>query len=61
MSSAVKISGHLNILYFVVKYLAPEGIFSIEHCLIEDMVEKFMTKPLQHSRFEIFRFWALGM
>jgi len=43
---------HLDVRYFYVKDLIERGVLSVNHCVSDDMIADFFTKPLQGSRFK---------
>ncbi len=53
--SSGKRTKHLDIRYFYVKDLIDRGLITIEHCISEEMIADFFTKPMQGARFQIFR------
>jgi hypothetical protein len=53
--SSGKRTEHLDIRYFYVKDLIKRGILKVEHCMSDDMIADFFTKPLQGKRFQILR------
>jgi hypothetical protein len=46
---------HLDIRYFYVKDLIERGVLSVNHCVSDDMIADFLTKPLQGNRFKQLR------
>jgi len=50
-SSSGKRTKHLDVRYFYVKDLIDWGILTLSHCISEDMIADFFTKPLQGKRF----------
>lgn len=44
---------HLDIRYFYVKDLVDRGVIHISHCISEDMIPDFFTKPLQGRQFQM--------
>jgi hypothetical protein len=53
--SSGKRTKHLDIRYFYVKDLIDRGIVRVDHCISDDMIADFFTKPLQGKRFQLFR------
>jgi hypothetical protein len=53
--SSGKRTKHLDIRYFYVKDLLDHGIVSLSHCVSEDMLAGFFTKPIQGKRFQVIR------
>jgi hypothetical protein len=53
--SSGKRTKHLDIRYFYVKDLIERGIIKVEHCMSDNMIADFFTKPLQGKRFQILR------
>jgi hypothetical protein len=53
--SSGKRTKHLDIRYFYVKDLIDRGLITIEHCISEEMIADFFTKPIQGARFQLFR------
>jgi hypothetical protein len=49
--SSGKRTKHIDFRYFYVKDLIDRGIVKISHCVTEDMIADFLTKPLQGKRF----------
>lgn len=50
----------LEIRYFFVTDQIEKGNLRIEHCPTDIMVADFFTKPLQGSKFKLFRDFILG-
>jgi hypothetical protein len=46
---------HLDIQYFYVKDLIDRGVLSVGHCISDNMIAEFFTKPLQGSCFKQLR------
>jgi len=46
---------HFDIRYFYVKDLIDRGIIKLSHCILENMLADFFTKPLQGKRFQLLR------
>jgi len=59
--SSGKRTKHFDIRYFYVKDLIDRGIISILHCVSENMIADFFTKPLQGKRFQILRDLVLNI
>jgi hypothetical protein len=53
--SSGKRTKHLDIRYFYVKDLVDRGIIKVDHCVSEEMIADFFTKPLQGKRFQVLR------
>jgi hypothetical protein len=53
--SAGKQTKHLDIRYFYVKDLINRGVMTLEHCVSDDTIADFFTKPLQGGKNQIFR------
>ena len=53
--SSGKRTKHLDIRYFFVKDLLDRGVITLSHCLSNNMIADFFTKPIQGQRFEILR------
>jgi hypothetical protein len=53
--SSGKRTKHFDIRYFYVKDLIDRGIVKLSHCISEDMLADFFTKPLQGKRFIFLR------
>ncbi len=54
--SSGKRTKHFDIRYFYVKDLIDRGVINVvSHCISEDMIADFFTKPLQGKRFDKFR------
>jgi hypothetical protein len=53
--SSGKRTKHFDIRYFYVKDLIDRGVINVSHCMSEDMIADFFTKPLQGKRFDKFR------
>ncbi len=53
--SSGKHTKHFDIRYFYVKDLIDQGIIKLSHCISEDMLADFCTKPLQGKRFLFLR------
>jgi hypothetical protein len=51
--SSGKRTKHLDIRYFYIKDLIERGIIKEEHCMSDNMIADFFTKPLQGKRFQI--------
>jgi hypothetical protein len=49
--SSGKRTKHFDIRYYYVKDLIDRGVIKVSHCVSEDMVADFFTKPLQGKRF----------
>lgn len=45
--SSGKRTKHLNICYFYVKDLIDQGVLKISHCISDNVIADFLTKPLQ--------------
>jgi hypothetical protein len=53
--SSGKHTKHLDIRYFYVKDLIDRGIVKLSHCVSDEMLGDFFTKPVQGKRFQILR------
>jgi len=53
--SSGKRTKHLDIRYFYVKDLIDRGVLSVGHCISDNMIANFFTRPLQGSRFKQLR------
>jgi sporulation protein YlmC with PRC-barrel domain len=53
--SSGKRTKHFDIRYFYVKDLIDRGIIKLSHCISENMLADFFTKPLQGKRFQFLR------
>ena len=53
--SSGKRTKHLDIRYFFVKDLLDRGVITLSHCLSNNMIADFFTKPIQGQRFQILR------
>jgi len=53
--SSGKRTKHLDIRYFFVKDLLDRGVITLSHCLSDNMIADFFTKPVQGQRFQILR------
>jgi len=53
--SSGKRTKHLDIRYFFVKDLLDRDIITMAHCLSENMIADFFTKPIQGKRFQYLR------
>jgi hypothetical protein len=53
--SSGKRTKHLDIRYFYVKALIDRGIINVSHCVTNEMIADFLTKPLQGNRFKRLR------
>ena len=54
--SSGKRTKHLDIRYFFVKEdLLDRGVITLSHCLSNNMIADFFTKPIQGQRFQILR------
>jgi hypothetical protein len=51
--SSGKRTKHLDIRYFFVKDLLDRGVISLSHCLSDNMIADFFTKPIQGQRFQL--------
>jgi hypothetical protein len=49
--SSGKCTKHIDVRYYYVKDLIDRGVVKIDHCVTEDMIADFLTKPLQGKRF----------
>jgi len=49
--SAKKRTKHFDIRYYYVKDLIDRGVIRVSHCLSENMIADFFTKPLQGKHF----------
>jgi hypothetical protein len=49
--SSGKWTKHIDVRYFYVKDLIDQGIIKLEHCVTDDMIADFLTKPLQRKCF----------
>jgi hypothetical protein len=59
--SSGKQTKHVNIRYFFIKDRIASGEIEIEHCPTDEMVADYLTKPLQGSKFVMFRDMILGI
>jgi sporulation protein YlmC with PRC-barrel domain len=59
--SSGKRTRHFDIRYFYVKDLIDRGIISISHCMSENMIADFFTKPLQWKKFQMLRDLVLNI
>jgi hypothetical protein len=48
--AVVKRTKHLDIRYFYVKVLLDRGILKVTHCVSDNMIADFLTKPIQGNR-----------
>lgn len=53
--SSGKRTKHLDIRYFYVKDLIDRGVIKLSHCISEEMIADFFTKPIQGKKFSIMR------
>ena len=53
--SAGRRSRHLNIKYFFITDLVKTNEAKVEYCATENMIADYFTKPIQGSKFKIFR------
>ncbi len=53
--SSGKRTKHLDIRYFYVKDLIERGLIKVEHCISDQVIAGFFNKPVQGTRFQIFR------
>jgi len=53
--STGKRTRHLDIRYFYIKNLIDRNVIKVEYCSTQDMIGDYFTKPLQGSRFKIFK------
>jgi len=53
--SSGKRTKHFDIRYFYIKNLIDRGIINLIHCISDDMLADFFTKPIQGKRFQILR------
>ena len=53
--SSGKRTKHFDIRYFYIKDLIDRGIINLSHCISDDMIADFFTKPIQGKRFQILR------
>jgi hypothetical protein len=51
--SSGKRTKHLDIRYFHAKDLIDREVVSLSHCMSEEMLGDFFTKPIQGKRFQI--------
>jgi len=49
--SSGKWTKHIDVRYFYVKDLIDCDIINLKHCVTDDMIADFLTKPLQGKRF----------
>jgi hypothetical protein len=59
--SSGKRTKHFDIRFFYVKDLIDRKIISITHCVMEEMIADFFTKPIQGKRFRIIRDITLNL
>jgi hypothetical protein len=59
--SSGKQTKHVNIRYFFIKDRISSGEIEIEYCPTDNMLADYLTKPLQGSKFTIFRDMILGI
>ena len=59
--SSGKQTKHINIQYFFIKDRIASGEIEIEHCPTDKMLADYLTKPLQGSKFIMFRDMILGI
>jgi hypothetical protein len=53
--SSGKRTKHLDIRYFYVKDLIDRGVVKLSHCISDERLGDFFTKPIQGKRFHILR------
>jgi len=53
--SSGKRTRHINIKYFFIKDVLDRGLAKLEFCPTDDMLADFNTKPLQGTKFKLFR------
>ncbi len=53
--SSGKRTKHLDIRYFFVKDLLDRGVITLSHCLSDNMIADFFTKPIQGQQFQLLR------
>jgi hypothetical protein len=51
---------HLDIRYFYVKDVIEQGVITLEHCVLDEMIVDFFTKSLQGRKFQIIRYMILN-
>jgi hypothetical protein len=59
--SSGKRTKHFDIRYFYIKDLIDRGIINLSHCISDDMLANFFTKPIQGKRFQILRDLVLNI
>jgi hypothetical protein len=59
--SSGKRTKHLDIRYFYVKDLIDRGILKVEHCVSDQMLADYFTKPIQGAKFQQFRDLILNL
>ena len=59
--STSKRTKHVNIRYFFMKDRIANGEFKVEYCPTDQMLADYFTKPLQGSKFVMFRDMVLGI
>jgi hypothetical protein len=59
--SSGKQTKHVNIRYFFIKDRISSGEIEIEYCPTDEMLADYLTKPLQGSKFILFRDMILGI
>jgi hypothetical protein len=53
--SSGKRTKHFDVRYYYVKDLLERGVLKVEHCLSDQMIADFFTKPIQGTKFQILR------
>ena len=53
--SSGKRTKHLDVQYFYVKDLLDQGILKVNHCVSDNMIADFLTKPIQGNHFKLLR------
>jgi len=59
--SSGKRTKHFDIRYFYVKDLLDRGVIKLDHCVSENMIADFFTKPIQGLRFQYLRDMILNI
>ena len=55
IDSSGEITRHINMIYFFVVDKLNSGEVNIKYCPMYDMIKGYFNKPLQGSKFRIFR------
>jgi hypothetical protein len=59
-ASSSRNTRHINIRFFFVKDKVASGEIELQHCMSEEMVGDYFTKPLQGKKFFMFRKIIMG-